>query len=535
MHDTSTFIHKANKIHNNKYDYSKVKYINSRTKIVIICPEHGEFNQTPNNHIIDKKGCPKCAGNYPLNTNEFIKRATNKHNNKYDYSKVKYVNSTTKITIICTVHGEFNQTPQGHLKGYGCPSCTKNSKLGKNRFIHKANKIHNNKYDYSKVKYSTTKSKIIIICPIHGEFTQLPLNHLYNKNGCPYCLYQESSGQKEISDWIESFNITVIRNDRKVIKPNELDIFIPSKNLAIEYNGIYFHSYNSQVSNKQKNYHKNKFLLCVNRGIELIQITEYEWNNKKDIIKSIILNKLKPAPNIIHSNKCHIKSITTKEFNEFCVINSVQEPPYSEIKLGLCYNSMLVQILGVNRHQKHLFECSLTCTLINHEIIGGIEKLFSKFVNEFNTSTILASVDAKFPTTIYEKLGFKLCNHANPDYCYVKGKKCYNKNLFQNNTLRNKLKTFDKSENMFRNGYRVLYDAGQLNYIWNIDTHLPPGKPEGQMRNHQFYPTRLLRAIREALDCCGGHRHGCQRQLQLLLPARNDRGECQQYVSGSRS
>ena len=116
------FIEKAREVHCDKYDYSSVEYFNNATKVCIKCPSHGEFWQTPANHLNDR-GCPKCSGKYSPTTEEFIKKARKEHGNKYDYSKVNYVNALTKVCIICTDHGEFWQTPSSHLSGKGCQKC----------------------------------------------------------------------------------------------------------------------------------------------------------------------------------------------------------------------------------------------------------------------------------------------------------------------------------------------------------------------------------------------------------------------------
>ena len=122
------FIKQAKEIHGDKYDYSKVDYKNNHTKVCIICPEHGEFWQTPNKHFSLKQGCPKCAdkrnGFKKRNTLEkFIEKSTEIHNGKYDYSKVKYEGWTVPVTIICPKHGEFKQIAGVHMSGHGCPLC----------------------------------------------------------------------------------------------------------------------------------------------------------------------------------------------------------------------------------------------------------------------------------------------------------------------------------------------------------------------------------------------------------------------------
>jgi len=180
------FINKSNKIHNNKYDYSLVDYINSQTKVKIICPEHGVFEQLPNNHTSKKYGCPICSKRQKKNNLIFICDAKIIHNNKYDYSLVDYKDSNTKVKIICPEHGVFIQTPNTHLnRKYGCPVCSKNKKMTTELFIERSNKIHNNKYDYSLVDYKNAHTKVKIICPIHGIFEQEPNSH--KKSGCGKC------------------------------------------------------------------------------------------------------------------------------------------------------------------------------------------------------------------------------------------------------------------------------------------------------------------------------------------------------------
>ena len=192
---TKLFIEKAIKIHGDKYDYSKVVYTNNSTKIIIICKEHDEFLQQPNNHLMGKN-CKKCSmENIKLklrsNTKEFIKKSITIHGDKYDYLKCEYIDNSTNIIIICKNHGEFLQTPSSHLSGRGCIKCgsiqssikqTSNTE----EFIEKSTIMHSNKYDYSKVEYIKSLEKIIIICKEHGEFLQTPIGHL-SGHGCIKC------------------------------------------------------------------------------------------------------------------------------------------------------------------------------------------------------------------------------------------------------------------------------------------------------------------------------------------------------------
>lgn len=193
---TEDFITKSQTIHgDNRYDYSKVKYINAKTNVVIICKKHGEFYQSPDSHL-QKRGCKKCGiDNIKLkqrsNAPEFIKKAIDVHGDKYDYLNVDYVNNSTKIVIVCKIHGEFNQRPSDHLSGKACNKCGNNKIKLKNqsnttKFIEKAVNVHGEKYDYSMVDYVNNSTEITIVCGTHGEFNQTPQNHLAGC-GCKLC------------------------------------------------------------------------------------------------------------------------------------------------------------------------------------------------------------------------------------------------------------------------------------------------------------------------------------------------------------
>ena len=208
---TEQFIKEAKEKHGDKYDYSKTEYISAFTKVCIICPEHGEFWQRAKNHVINGDGCPKCGKIKNINaikksTEHFIDEAKRLYGDKYDYSKVNYINCKTKVEIICCKHGiSFWQTPANHL-WFGdtpCPKCksediSSRSKYDTSWFIKKAKEIHGDKYDYSKVEYDGYHNRVCIICPEHGEFWQLVGDHIHNKSGCPKCMAKESSERNKL-------------------------------------------------------------------------------------------------------------------------------------------------------------------------------------------------------------------------------------------------------------------------------------------------------------------------------------------------
>lgn len=193
--DRYSFIWKAIQKHGYRYNYTKTKYINSSTKVCIICPIHGEFWQLPYDHLYGR-GCSKCSGTKKLNNKDFIEKAKQVHGDKYDYSKVEYKGNKIKVCIICPEHGEFWQRPNDHLSGYGCNKCYGTHLYTTEEFIEKAKKVHGNEYDYSKIEYKGAHTKVCIICPKHGEFWQKPNNHL-NGTKCPICNSNKKSKMEE--------------------------------------------------------------------------------------------------------------------------------------------------------------------------------------------------------------------------------------------------------------------------------------------------------------------------------------------------
>jgi len=234
---TNLFITKARKIHGERYDYSSVSYINSKTKVIIICREHGEFQQTPSNHLCNFN-CQRCSNNFKLNTQTFIEKAEQVHENRYDYSRVDYINTDTQVIILCKKHGEFNQTPYFHInRKCGCPKCSNNVKLELFEFIDKANQVHNNKYNYSKVEYINNREPIIIICKKHGEFRQQPFVHLL-RHSCPSCI---NKTEFKFYNTIKKFYPTLKRQYKVEWCKNKLylpfDFVIEDLNIIIELDG----------------------------------------------------------------------------------------------------------------------------------------------------------------------------------------------------------------------------------------------------------------------------------------------------------
>jgi len=246
------FIRKAIFIHGGRFDYSKVVYINAKTKVCIICPIHGEFWQTPDNHL-QGQGCSLCGITQrsilsTFTLEEFIQKAITKHGNKYDYTGFNYLNSHIKGKIRCnTCNTIFEQTPASHLSGKGCPNCRLN-KL-KNLFtpslekvIKEFIKIHSNRFGYDDFIYKGSHVKSFIKCKKHGLFLQNATNHLSGK-GCPSC--SSSKGELLLEEIFKKHNIEAMPqyNIPEIINNYKIDFYLPKYRLLVEFHGIQHYEY----------------------------------------------------------------------------------------------------------------------------------------------------------------------------------------------------------------------------------------------------------------------------------------------------
>jgi hypothetical protein len=249
---TEEFIADAVRVHGDTYDYSEVNYKYSKQKIVILCRKHGPFEQMPYSHL-SGNGCPFCAAEERSDRtrrskDDFVKAVTDVHGDKYDYSKVEYRNNDTKVVIVCPEHGEFLKNPSKLLLGSGCPSCGmdrkyKASRLSREDFVRRAEQVHGKgRYDYSASDYKTSSTKLTVICPEHGPFLQKAGLHLAGQ-GCPMCC--ESKGERSVAQSLDRLGVPYSRQYRdpncktQIPLPFDFAVFNETKKLAglIEYQG----------------------------------------------------------------------------------------------------------------------------------------------------------------------------------------------------------------------------------------------------------------------------------------------------------
>lgn len=316
----NNFIKLARIVHGNKYDYSKSVYVKAKEKVIITCPIHGDFEQRPQDHILKQCGCPKCKVQKTIDTHSytkenFLRLAKDKYGTKYDYSKIDYKNFTTPIIIMCPNHGEFKITPSNHLASItGCPKCGREraNKAESNTqedFISKANKVHFNKYDYSKVEYINSQTKVCIVCPEHGEFWQTPANHLYGQ-GCPKCrLVGQTKLYNKLKQLFPDLEILFEADKAKVpwIGSQRIDIYIPKINMAIELMGQqhyeeipYFKNGSSlKVIQERDNRKRQK---CRDNNCTLVELKYYYTKQEFDNVCLEVTKKLEDLKKIYYSD-----------------------------------------------------------------------------------------------------------------------------------------------------------------------------------------------------------------------------------------
>ncbi|QYB17523.1 SPbeta prophage-derived protein [Pacmanvirus S19] len=293
MGKTKNFIVKARIVHMDKYDYLSAKYIGAMIKLIITCRLHGDFMQSPNNHLRGK-GCPKCVNNnlrvkFAFTREKFIEEARSVHGDRYDYSLVEYINQHTRVKIICPIHGVFEQLPLNHLKGANCIRCrgaesAKKYKFSNEEFANKSNKIHRNLYDYSKVDYINNSTPVTIICKEHGEFSQIPYHHMSGAR-CPNC--RRSRGESIIEDYLRALKIQfeiekTFIDCRGNKKPLPFDFYLPEYNVLIEFDGKQHYEpidYYGGMDGfeKRRRYDEIKNKWSADNGINLLRIRYDEY------------------------------------------------------------------------------------------------------------------------------------------------------------------------------------------------------------------------------------------------------------------
>ncbi len=462
------FVNKCAEVHNGFYTYEKTKYVGASDKVIITCQIHGDFVQQAHMHY-SGQGCPKCKG-HNKTTEEFVTEARRVHGGTYDYSKSVYVGSKRKLMITCREHGDFQQSPNSHLRGRGCPVCSGNRPHTTESFKEAAIKVHGHKYCYNKVQYGKNNTKpVIITCHEHGDFEQRPMDHLEGC-GCQKC---NNYGvlEQELRTFIESLGFATIK-DKQILDGKEIDIYLPEKKIGFEFNGLFWHS--EARSNNPKENHKLKTDLAATKGVRLIHVYEDDWLTKREVVQNTIKHIVGVTDNLIYARECEV---VQQSSDDFIIQNHMLGKSTSvSVSLTLVHNGEIVAAMqfsksGSRRGQSKEGSYELI-RFASVGVVGAASKLFKRFVKTYQPKEVISYSDNDmFDGRMYAVLGFSKVEDVSPDYKVVEGGKRHHKSGYRKERLAARFgDKYDPSKTEHENCldlklYRV-YNSGLKKWLW---------------------------------------------------------------------
>lgn len=361
-------------------------------------------------------------------TDIFVEAAKKLQGNKYDYSRVVYKAHKVKIEVVCPQHGSFFITPDNFLHGKGCSRCG-DVQTGERcthtteKFIALANAVWGERWDYSSSVYEGSHKRIGITCRVHGVFLQTPTNHLTGKNACPQCNHTASKGEDAVATFLSKFTL-VVRRDRTILKPKELDIYLPEHKLAVEYCGMYWHSYfNAEDEASRKRGHAFKYQECAKQGIRLITLYETEWQQHELQIKRLLRNAIGKSKGKLMARKCQLASVPIKQARDFYNKYHPQGGSGTGDHYGLYHHEKLVACMrftfgGNDRGTGAASRCwTLSRYATRVSVAGAASRLFKAFLTDKHPQEVKSFSDNRFfGGGMYQQLGFVLEAEIAPDY-----------------------------------------------------------------------------------------------------------------------
>jgi len=438
----------------------------------------------------------KYNGMHPMQTEETKKNFKNAIFDKYGvdcYSKLDVYKQKVKKTKLdrygCENYNNIEKVKSTCLERYGVDNVLKDPSIRSNinhkhkierfGFIKNYCEVRNIKPLFSESEYSgySFKNKYQFMCNKCNKLFETDvyrLNHIF----CSYCNpVDKDTIENELYHFVKSIvgdDVFVKRKDRTILNGKELDIYIPSKNLAIELNGLYWHSENG--NNIKKHYHLNKSRSCISKGIRLIHVFENEWVHKKEIVKSVLNYLLKNNITKIYARDCDLKLVGENEKNLFLDSNHLQGKDKSSIQYGLYHHNELVSLMTFvkSRFDKKIqYEMYRYCNKLNTSVVGAASKLFNRFIKDHSPKSIVSYSDKRyFDGIVYQKLGFRFIENTTPNYWYISPdyKFLYNRMNFQKHKLVKLMNNYDHSltewKNMQLNGYDRIWDCGNGKWIF---------------------------------------------------------------------
>jgi hypothetical protein len=450
------FIERATKAHNGKFDYSRVEYVNTSTPVIITCPKHGAFRQIPTQHMAGR-GCKKCASivTNKLNTigvEERVAKLRAVYGDKFDYSLVDDRSLTQPLTLICPEHGPFKVKMHDWT---GCTKCNTRAfrEKAQRAFIEAATLAHNGFYSYDKVEYVRAFDAVIIGCPVHGDYLQVPVWHQTGSR-CPKCAQNGTSRlEDEIFAFVASLEPAAVQGSMKLVEKGEIDIYCPGPQVAFEVNGLYWHSTGAPGRTKEwpKEHMPLKTSQCSELGIRLIHYYEDEWNYRQEQVKQHIRSCLGLLGAKVAARKCVVADVPIAEARAFLDAHHIQGAtrvgshpgrtaglysPEGALVAVMAF-SPVVSRRGQAADPRHW---ELTRFASSVQVVGGASKLLAHFARANPQMELLVSYSDKRISqgNLYEKLGFAKAGTSPPDYTYVVKDKRVHKSNFTKARIRKK-------------------------------------------------------------------------------------------------
>ena len=453
-------------------------------KMQVTCLVHGNFKTRPSD-IFDGSGCPQCASEQQMTpVHSLLEKFSLVHGDLYSYPDIAIGNGRTKINIRCSSHGLFTQTRQQHLKGSGCPSCwaERRKEVGKipfSQFLRRAVAVHGDKYMYDSSTYSMVKSKINIVCKLHGVFDQKAYDHI-DGVGCPSCAATgPSKGQLELAEFLSGLGFDIKVNYRYgTDHKREVDVFVPSKLFGIEFHGIYFHSSKFVPSN----YHLTKHNELRSCGLDVLQVFSDEWSFRSEQVKQIIRARLGLTKSI-GARQCKLVSVDSPTAVKFYKDYHIQGSPVGGQHLGLSFGGRLVSVMSMSKKgssRRGSSECGSwelsRYASANVRVSGGASRLLKAHLVSTKATKIVSFSDNRyFSGGMYRALGFVNEKVIQPSYSYIKdgGVKRLHKSKFQKHLLpallgRELLEKETEKEACASAGYYQVHDCGLVRWVLTL-------------------------------------------------------------------
>lgn len=475
--DQDEFLKAAQIRHGDRFDYSRSLYVDAKTKVDITCRIHNtEFHIIPRAHLRGLGGCPDCRYDYTSKAQipsreDFISKASLVHGDRYTYPEVIFP-KPGYVSAICSRHGLFTHRRDVHLAGGGCVKCQREyggikRRLTRDEAVQKFIQTHGNRYDYSRVCYVDYDTPVEIVCQEHQSFFQTPDAHIHG-GGCHRCnCGQPSKGETELFTELSEYE--PIRSDRTLIRPYEIDIWIPKFGLAIDYAGLYWHS----SARRGKNYHRDKLISVQRTGNQLLTIFEDEWTSNRELVLRRIRHLCGSTPRGVGARKCMIRRIEPVQAKAFLKRNHLQGAGRGHVCYGAFYRESLIAVMQFGyptRQSKHQWELHrFSSDGFTHPGIGS--KLFQTFIKEHTPKSVVTFADLRwFQGQSYIKMGFHLDGVIPPDYSYYQNNRRFHKSNWRKSNIARKrpdLNEKTEREATAQLGLHRIYDCGKLRFVWS--------------------------------------------------------------------